>query len=122
LAVSDVVGMDIERSRADEVMWAMYKQGWKDAHATVIAALASVPSSPPVDLRPAVVRSGRSQMSTDSVASVYRQPTVDSRPMATGPVRIKARVYRNARRRNVSTRPPKLQEKSTASTPRVRSC
>uniref|UniRef100_A0A2S2PYN2 Uncharacterized protein n=1 Tax=Sipha flava TaxID=143950 RepID=A0A2S2PYN2_9HEMI len=70
--------MDIERLRADEVIWAMYKQGWRDTYATVIAALATVPPSPPVNLRPVTDGSDRGQVSTDSAA--------------TGPVRSQARA------------------------------
>jgi hypothetical protein len=62
----------------------------------MIAALATEPPSPPVDLRPVAVGSDRGQASTDSAATVNRQPTVDSRPTATGPVRSQARVNRNA--------------------------
>jgi hypothetical protein len=122
LAVSDVTGMNIERLRAVEIMWACTSRGrGTDAYATAIATLTIVPSSPPVDLRPAAIGSDHGQTSTDSVASVYRQPTVDSRPMTTEPVRSQSRIDRYARRRNVSARPPKSQEQSTATTTRVRS-
>jgi hypothetical protein len=121
LTVSDVASMDIERLRADEVMWAMYEQGWRDTYASAVAALAAEPLPLPVDLRPVAVGSDRGQANPDSAAIVNQQPTVDSRPTATGPVRSQTRVNRNAWRRNVSARPSKSQEQSIASTTRVRS-
>ncbi|XP_025406093.1 uncharacterized protein LOC112680273 [Sipha flava] len=119
LTVSDIASMDIERLRADEVMWAMYEQGWRDTYASVIATLAAEPPPPPADLRPVAVGSDRGQTSTDSAATVNRQPTVDSRPTAIGPVRSQARVNRNAGRRNVSARPSKSQKQSITSTTRI---
>ncbi|XP_025411891.1 uncharacterized protein LOC112684538 [Sipha flava] len=111
--------MDIERLRADEVMWAMYEQGWRDTYASAVAALAAEPLPLPVDLRPVAVGSDRGQANPDSAAIVNQQPTVDSRPTATGPVRSQTRVNRNAWRRNVSARPSKSQEQSIASTTRI---
>lgn len=80
---SDVAGMEMDRLRADELLWAAYERGWKDAYATTLTALATVPVSP---------------LATGSPSP----PPADTRASATGPVRRRTRDDRHERFRLVN--------------------
>lgn len=94
-AASDVPGLDMDRLRADAVLWTAYEQGWKDAYAAALAAFATVPPSP-------LAVAANSPLATTAVptplAVVVPSPLTDTRPAATGADRRRARTDRRALR------------------------